>query len=319
MAQQQQMASLFGPSIYDIEQQRMAQDQANALAQAKLTPYQSIRAGAAMAGTQAGRSIAGLFGVEDPKLKEASAMQELKNAINTQWDGQDPVEAYKIMAKEAARLGLTQQALGAAMQVKQAEEAKTKAALGEKKTKADIEESAQRVAASKGVEQRETEREKRAAEVYSNFTSKLNSLELATKQNAVLAAGVDLQTKQKNLQLLDLKIKEQQAELDALPPDIRKSLAQTKLNKLIQDVASAKAQAGLATAQAGVVGQTTQVIPPAYPGASGTVVRVSPTGQVTPTPFGGTPQISLPTSPSGKRTDLSEEQQRQLVREMLGL
>jgi hypothetical protein len=125
MAQQQQMASLFGPSIYDIEQQRMAQDQANALAQAKLTPYQSIRAGAAMAGTQAGRSIAGLFGVEDPKLKEASAMQELKNAINTQWDGQDPVDAYKIMAKEAARLGLTQQALGAAMQVKQAEEAKT--------------------------------------------------------------------------------------------------------------------------------------------------------------------------------------------------
>jgi putative lipoic acid-binding regulatory protein len=127
MAQQQ---SLFGPSIYDVQQQQMQQDRENAIAQARLTPYQSIRAGAAMAGTQAGRSIAGLFGVEDPKLKEASARQELKNAISAQWDGQDPVEAYKIMAKEAARLGLTQEAISAAAQVKAAEESKT---LGELK------------------------------------------------------------------------------------------------------------------------------------------------------------------------------------------
>jgi len=86
MAQQQ---SLFGPSIYDVQQQQMQQDRENAIAQAKLTPYQSIRAGMSMSGTQAGRSIAGLFGVEDPKLKEASARQELKNAISAQWDGKN--------------------------------------------------------------------------------------------------------------------------------------------------------------------------------------------------------------------------------------
>ncbi len=119
MAQQQ---SLFGPSIYDVQQQQMQQDRENAIAQARLTPYQSIRAGMGMAGTQAGRSIAGLFGVEDPKLKEASARQELKNAISAQWDGQDPAEAYKIMAREATRLGLTQEAIAAAAQVKAAEE-----------------------------------------------------------------------------------------------------------------------------------------------------------------------------------------------------
>jgi hypothetical protein len=122
MAQQQ---SLFGPSIYDVQQQQMQQDRENAIAQARLTPYQSIRAGMGMAGTQAGRSIAGLFGVEDPKLKEASARQELKNAISAQWDGQDPAEAYKIMAREATRLGLTQEAIAAAAQVKAAEESKT--------------------------------------------------------------------------------------------------------------------------------------------------------------------------------------------------
>jgi hypothetical protein len=135
MAQQQ---SLFGPSIYDIQQEQMQQDQANALAQARLTPYQSIRAGMGMAGTQAGRAIGGLFGVEDPRLKEASARQELKNSISAQWDGQDPVEAYRIMAREATRLGLTQEAIAAAAQVKQAEEAKAKTGLEEEVKRAQI-------------------------------------------------------------------------------------------------------------------------------------------------------------------------------------
>jgi hypothetical protein len=135
MAQQQ---SLFGPSIYDVQQQQMQQDQANAIAQARLTPYQSIRAGMGMAGTQAGRAIGGLFGVEDPKLKEAAARQELKNAISAQWDGEDPAEAYKIMAREATRLGLTQEAIAAAAQVKQAEEAKAKTELGTIKTTYEI-------------------------------------------------------------------------------------------------------------------------------------------------------------------------------------
>jgi hypothetical protein len=119
MAQQQ---SLFGPSIYDVQQQQMQQDQELAMRQAQLGAGQGLMYQAASAGQRAGRSIAGLFGVEDPKLKEASARQELKNAISAQWDGQDPVEAYKIMAKEAARLGLTQEAISAAAQVKAAQE-----------------------------------------------------------------------------------------------------------------------------------------------------------------------------------------------------
>jgi hypothetical protein len=119
MAQQQ---SLFGPSIYDVQQQQMQQDQELAMRQAQLGAGQGLMYQAASAGQRAGRSIAGLFGVEDPKLKEASARQELKNAISAQWDGQDPVEAYKIMAKEAARLGLTQEAISAAAQVKASEE-----------------------------------------------------------------------------------------------------------------------------------------------------------------------------------------------------
>lgn len=116
MAQQQM--SLFGPSVYDIQRQQMQQDQANAIQQAQLSPYQGIAAAAAMAGTRAGRSLAGLFGIEDPALSEAKKMEELKAAVASQWDGNDPLEAYKIFAKEASARGLTQAAIGAATQVK---------------------------------------------------------------------------------------------------------------------------------------------------------------------------------------------------------
>jgi hypothetical protein len=116
MAQQQM--SLFGPSVYDIQRQQMQQDQANAIQQAQLSPYQGIAAAAAMAGTRAGRSLAGLFGIEDPALSEAKKMEELKAAVASQWDGNDPLVAYKIFAKEASARGLTQAAIGAATQIK---------------------------------------------------------------------------------------------------------------------------------------------------------------------------------------------------------
>ena len=116
MAQQQM--SLFGPSAFDIQRQQAQQDQANAVAQAQLTPFQSIRASALMSGTQAGRSLAGLFGIEDPALSEAKKMEELKAAVAAQWDGNDPLVAYKIFAKEASARGLTQAAIGAATQIK---------------------------------------------------------------------------------------------------------------------------------------------------------------------------------------------------------
>jgi hypothetical protein len=135
---QEQMTSLFGPTPQDLLRQQQQADQELAMRQAQLGPGQGLMYQAASAGQRAGRNIAGLFGVEDPRLKEASAMQELKTAINTQWDGTDPVEAYKIMAKEAARLGLTQQSLAAAMQVKQAEDAKTKTGLETRVKEAQI-------------------------------------------------------------------------------------------------------------------------------------------------------------------------------------
>lgn len=280
MAQQQ---SLFGPSIYDVQQQQMQQDQELAMRQAQLGAGQGLMYQAASAGQRAGRSIAGLFGVEDPKLKEASARQELKNAISAQWDGQDPVVAYKIMAKEAARLGLTQEAISAAAQVKAAEESKAKTELGKLKTEADIAESKQRVTASQGQETRSAAEEARRQDIYNTFTKTANDLELQAKRASLATTELNQQKAREEIKSIQLKIREQEAELRAMPDDVRKAMAIAKLNQLKAQVNESAARVGLIGAQAAQVSQDTSmgkvsIIPPSIPGEAPTVVRVTPTG-----------------------------------------
>jgi hypothetical protein len=317
------MASLFGPSIYDIEQQRMAQDQANALAQAKLTPYQSIRAGAAMAGTQAGRSIAGLFGVEDPKLKEASAMQELKNAINTQWDGQDPVDAYKIMAKEAARLGLTQQALGAAMQVKQAEEAKTKAELSKKETEARIGLTQVQTESARGVE----------ARAASKFTwdEQDRPLQQAIKNLEFTKNVQDINIRNAQLSEAQIKLEAAQAEWDALTPEERKKQAKSKaklsMDKLQLEVDKLKADIRASDALVAQRSKETSqlALNVGYEkDLEGKITKAVVTlkdGSVKEIPIGQAKELEktgVPVTDKKQKGNLSEDEQRNLVRSFLG-
>jgi hypothetical protein len=101
MAQQQM--GLFGPTPNELLQAQQAADQALALRQSQFAPGQGLMYQAASAG---------------PALSEAKKMEELKAAVASQWDGNDPLVAYKIFAKEASARGLTQAAIGAATQIK---------------------------------------------------------------------------------------------------------------------------------------------------------------------------------------------------------
>jgi hypothetical protein len=239
MAQQQ---SLFGPSIYDVQQQQMQQDRENAIAQAKLTPYQSIRAGMSMSAIQAGRSIAGLFGVEDPKLKEASARQELKNAISAQWDGQDPAEAYKIMAREATRLGLTQEAIAAAAQVKAAEESKAKTELSKQKTEADI-----------GLTQAQTEASKKTTERTTeefDYRKSQRAIEEAIKEANLTATRKTNEAKQIQYDAAKLALDKAKAEFEAMPEGFYKDRYKLQLEELRAKVNATKALADFRGKQA---------------------------------------------------------------------
>jgi len=112
MAQQQDIG-LFGVSPQDILAQQQKADQELAMRQAQFAPGQGLMYQAASAGQRAGRSIAGLFGIEDPALKEATQMDELKKAVASQWDGSDPEKALELFVQEANKRGFTSQALKA--------------------------------------------------------------------------------------------------------------------------------------------------------------------------------------------------------------
>jgi len=115
---QQQMSLFGGPSPADLLRQQQMEDQALAMRQAQLGPGQGLMYQAASAGQRAGRSLAGLFGIEDPAMVESKKMEQIKQLVKQNWDGEDPLEAFKLTAKYAADAGLMNQAMSAAMQVK---------------------------------------------------------------------------------------------------------------------------------------------------------------------------------------------------------
>lgn len=134
----QQDMGLFGPSAAEV--QRALDDRARLsnLEQAKLDPYQSIRLSMANYGTAAGKAIGGLFGIEDPALKEATEMDAVKKVVASQWDGQDPEKALQLFADEANKRGLTQQALSATFKLQSMKAEREKTELGKKKIEAEI-------------------------------------------------------------------------------------------------------------------------------------------------------------------------------------
>jgi hypothetical protein len=301
----------------------MQQDRENAIAQARLTPYQSIRAGMSMSGTQAGRSIAGLFGVEDPKLKEASARQELKNAISAQWDGQDPVEAYKIMAKEAARLGLTQEAISAAAQVKAAEESKAKTELSKKETEARIGLTQAQTEASKGAEGR----------AVSKFTweEQDRPLQQAIKNLEFTKNVQDINVRNAQLSEAQIKLEAAQAEWDALTPEERKKQAKSKaklsMDKLQLEVDKLKADIRASDALVAQRSKETSqlALNVGYEkDLEGKITKAVVTlkdGSVKEIPIGQAKELEktgVPVTDKKQKGNLSEDEQRNLVRSLLG-
>jgi hypothetical protein len=240
MAQQQM--SLFGPSAFDIQRQQAQQDQTNAVAQAQLTPFQSIRASALMSGTQAGRSLAGLFGIEDPALSEAKKMEELKAAVASQWDGNDPLVAYKIFAKEASARGLTQAAIGAATQVKALETERSKTELGKRKVEAELDLVGAQTEAAKKATERATSQEERAAEEF-DYRKSQRALDEAIKEVNLTAARKSNEAKQVQYDAAKLALDKAKVEFEAMPEGFYKRQYELKLQKLEADIQAAKALA----------------------------------------------------------------------------
>jgi len=204
MAQQQM--GLFGPTPNELLQAQQAADQALALRQSQFAPGQGLMYQAASAGQRAGRNLAGLFGIEDPALSEAKKMEELKAAVASQWDGNDPLEAYKIFAKEASARGLTQAAIGAATQIKAFEAEREKTALGKRKAEAEITLAGARVG--------QAEAAAKASEAKASAAGQLKPSELGTLQAERDALRTRMQNSTSPLEQEELR--QRIAEIDAV-------------------------------------------------------------------------------------------------------
>lgn len=234
MAQQQQMG-LFGPTPTDILRAQQAADQELALRQAQLAPGQGLIYQAASAGQRAGRNIAGLFGIEDPALKEAAEMDAVKKAVASQWDGQDPEKALQLFADEANKRGLTQQALSATFKLQSMKAEREKAELGKKE-----------VSARTGLVEAQTEATKQTsqrAEEEFDYKKSQRPLNEAITQLKIVESVQNINTRNAAAEKVQLELEKARQELEQMPEGFFKEQYKLKLEKLKADISASKALA----------------------------------------------------------------------------
>jgi hypothetical protein len=139
------------------------------------------------------------------------------------------------MAKEAARLGLTQEAISAAAQVKAAEESKAKTELGKLKTEADIDLTKAQTEASKKTTERATEE--------FDYRKSQRVIEEAIKEANLAATKKTNESKQIQYDAAKLALDKAKAEFEAMPSGFYKRQYELKLEKLEADIKAAKALA----------------------------------------------------------------------------
>jgi hypothetical protein len=239
---QQQMSLFGGPSPADLLRQQQMEDQALAMRQAQLGPGQGLMYQAASAGQRAGRSLAGLFGIEDPAMVESKKMEQIKQLVKQNWDGEDPLEAFKLTAKYAADAGLMNQAMSAAMQVKAMEADRLKTELGKRKTEADIGLVGAQTESVKKTSERATAQEARAAEEF-DYSKSQRALDEAIKEVNLTAARKSNEAKQVQYDAAKLALDKAKVEFEAMPSGFYKRQYELKLKKLEADIDAAKALA----------------------------------------------------------------------------
>ena len=131
MAQQQM--SLFGPSLAQTQAGIAQEDEAITAKLAQLSPEQQLTRVALQGGRQAGRALGGLFGIEDPRLKEAAQQEAIfKELKDSGVDFTDSEKLYPALINAYQSRGMIDKAIVAAAKYEdvKATSLKTQAELG---------------------------------------------------------------------------------------------------------------------------------------------------------------------------------------------
>jgi hypothetical protein len=131
MAQQQM--SLFGPSLAQTQAGIAQEDEAITAKLAQLSPEQQLTRVALQGGRQAGKALGGLFGIEDPRLKEAAQQEAIfKELKDSGVDFTKPDQLYPALINAYQSRGMIDKAIVAAAKYEdvKATSLKTQAEIG---------------------------------------------------------------------------------------------------------------------------------------------------------------------------------------------
>jgi len=110
MAQQQM--SLFGPSLAQTQAGIAQEDEAITAKLAQLSPEQQLTRVALQGGRQAGKALGGLFGIEDPRLKEAAQQEAIfKELKDSGVDFTDSEQLYPALINAYQSRGMIDKAI----------------------------------------------------------------------------------------------------------------------------------------------------------------------------------------------------------------
>lgn len=124
--------SLFGPSPLETQQQQQAALQQQASSYAQLNPLQRAAQGMYQAGSNIGGGIAGLMGIQDPAMAQASKITAI-----LQDSDQTSAQGFMDLYKKFSDANLPQQAQLAAAKAQELKKAETEAGLTSAKTDAE--------------------------------------------------------------------------------------------------------------------------------------------------------------------------------------
>jgi hypothetical protein len=125
MAQQQM--SLFGPSLAQTQAGIAQEDEAITAKLAQLSPEQQLTRVALQGGRQAGKALGGLFGIEDPRLKEAAQQEAIfKELKDSGVDFTDSEQLYPALINAYQSRGMIDKAIVAAAKLEDIKATKLK-------------------------------------------------------------------------------------------------------------------------------------------------------------------------------------------------
>jgi hypothetical protein len=230
MAQQQM--SLFGPSLAQAQAAMAQEDEAITAKLAQLTPEQGLVRIATQGGRQAGRALGGLFGIEDPRLKEAAQQEAIfKELKDSGVDFTKPEQLYPALINAYQSRGMIDKAIVASAKYEDVKQTQQRGRLTEAQIKS-----------AEGTEKRAEAAATRTEEEY-DYRKSQRALDEATKQLAFVAKVQDINSRGLAAEAAQVALDKAKAEMEAMPSGFYKRQYELKLEKLEADIKAAKALA----------------------------------------------------------------------------